>query len=323
MPTALITGISGQDGSYLAETLLKVGYRVVGMVRRSTSASYPRIEHIRNAIELAYGDLLNQDSLEGLLRKYRPVEVYNFAASVPPTSESFREPIATGEINGLAVLRLLEAIRVVDPTIRFCQASSSALFGKACESPQRETTPFSPSNPYGVAKLFGHWITVNYRETYGMFACSGILFNHESPRRGEEFVTRKIARAVAKIKAGLQDSLQLGDMEARRDWGYAADYVQAMWLMLQAPAADDYVLATGETHSVRELCQIAFGHVGLRYESYVVQEAQSRRVSEAVQVVGDPAKARRVLGWHPTLTFRDLVCEMVDSEIKALDRHER
>jgi GDPmannose 4,6-dehydratase len=200
--------------------------------------------------------------------------------------------VATGEFNGLAVLRLLEAIRVVDPAIRFCQASSSALFGKACESPQRETTPFYPCNPYGVAKLYGHWITVNYRETYGMFACSGILFNHESPRRGEEFVTRKIAVAVARIKAGRQDSLHLGDLEARRDWGYAADYVQAMWLMLQAPAADDYVLATGETHSVGELCQIAFGHVGLKYENYVVQEAQSLRATEAVQVVGDSGKAQ-------------------------------
>jgi GDPmannose 4,6-dehydratase len=318
VPTALITGISGQDGSYLAENLLERGYRVVGMVRGSAWATYPRIEHIRKEIELAEGDLLNQGSLEGLLRKYRPAEVYNFAASHPSSYQSFHQPVLTGEFNGLGVLRLLEAIRIVDSAIRFCQASTSELFGNARESPQCETTQFYPRNPYGVAKLYGHWITVNYRETHGMFACSSILFNHESPRRGDEFVTRKITRAVARIKAGLQNSLYLGDLEARRDWGYAADYVRAMWLMLQAPAADDYVLATGETHSVREFCRIAFGHVALNYERYVLQDTQKRRATETVQLVGDYGKARRVLGWHPTLTFQQLVCAMVDSDIEAV-----
>lgn len=317
MPTALITGITGQDGSYLAEWLLQKGYRVVGVVRPSAPVSYARIEHLRHRIELAQTDLLDEDSLEELLRSQRPDEVYNFAARASST-QLFDEPVLTGELNGLAVLRLLEAIRTVDPAVRFCQASSSEMFGKTRESPQSETTPFYPRNPYGVAKLYGHWITVNYRETHGLFACSSILFNHESPRRGEEFVTRRITRAVARIKAGLQETLQLWDLQARRDWGYAGDYVQAMWRMLQVPVADDYVLATGESHSVREFCEVAFRRVGLNYEDHVVQDPNGRPSAETVPLVGDAGKARRLLDWQPTMSFDELVCAMVDAEVQAL-----
>jgi GDPmannose 4,6-dehydratase len=317
--TALITGISGQDGSYLAEILVENGYRVVGIVRGPKSAPYPRIEHLRDAIELDACDLLDQNAIEGLLRHYRPTEVYNLCARAN-SAQSFSEQVRAGQFDGLAVLRMLEAIRFVDPTIRFCQASTSEMFGKAHESPQKETTIFYPRNPYGVAKLYGHWITVNYRETQRMFACCSILFNHESPRRGELFVTRKVSRAAARIKAGLQDEVRLGDLDARRDWGYALDYVRGMWLMLQAPTADDYVLATGETHSVRELCSIAFGHVGLYYENHVVQEMQEQRPPDTVQLVGDSEKARRVLKWRPTLTFEELVRTMVDSDLGRLAR---
>jgi len=313
--TSLITGIGGQDGSYLAEILLKAGYRVVGMVRGSTSAPQPRIEHLRNSIELTEGDLLDQHSLQRVLEKYGPREIYNFAAQHPASSQSFSDPVTTGELNALGVLRLLEAIRAVDPTMRFCQASTAQIFGKARESPQHENTPFRPTNPYGVAKLYAHWITVNYRESHGMFACSSILFNHESPRRAERFVTRKITLAVARIKAGLQDRLYLEDLDARRDWGYAADYVHAMWLMLQAPMADDYVLATGESHSVREFCQIAFEHAGLDYEQYVTPSPRNALTTHTSELVGDAGKARKVLHWRPTLTFRALVQMMVDADI--------
>jgi GDPmannose 4,6-dehydratase len=320
MLTALITGIGGQDGSYLAELLLQAEYRVVGMVRGLTSAAQPRIEHLRGSIELTEGNLLDQHSLENVIDRYRPTEIYNFAASHPASSQSFRDPVLTGEFNGIAVIRLLESVRAVDPTIRFCQASSAQIFGRACESPQSENTPFYPTNPYGIAKSYGHWITVNYREAHSIFACSSILFNHESPRRGEKFVTRKITRAVARIKAGLQNCLYLDDLEARRDWGYAADYVRAMWLMLQAPVADDYVLATGETHSVRDFCRIAFEYVGLDYEQYVTQEPGRRRATHTVELVGDAGKARRLLNWHPTLTFRELVKMMVESDLALVAR---
>ena len=315
--TALITGVSGQDGSYLAELLLANDYRVVGIVRGPLSAPYPRIEHLRGSIELDTCDLLDQTSLETLLRHYRPREIYNFC-SMTNSAQSFSEQVRAGQFDALAVLRLLEAIRLVNPEIRFCQASTSELFGKARQSPQNETTAFYPRNPYGVTKLYGHWITVNYRETQRMFACSSILFNHESPRRGEQFVTRKISRAVARIKAGLQHTLQLGDLDAQRDWGYAPDYTRAMWLMLQAPVADDYVLGTGEAHSVREFCRLAFGHVGLCYENHVVQEIQQERPTDTVQLVGDSQKARQALKWRPTMSFEELVCAMVDSDVGDL-----
>ena len=302
----------------MAELLLQQGYRVIGAVRPPLAESYPRLAHIQDAIELTEGDLLNQSSLEQLLRKHRPTQVYNFAAIVPSSFQSFGEPLLTGELNGLGVLRLLEAIRAVDPAIRFCQASSCTMFGKAREAPQRETTPFYPNSPYAVAKLYGHWITVNYRESHRMFACSAILFNHESPRRPDAFVSRKIARAVAAIKAGIQHSLPLRNIDGLRDWGYAVDYVHAMWLMLQAPVADDYVLATGEAHSVREFCRIAFEHVGLDFQRYVVQDKSSDQAAQTVQMVGDPRKAQRALGWRPTLSFPDLVRLMVDAEIAAL-----
>jgi len=319
VPTALITGVSGQDGSYLAEILLENGYRIVGIVRGPKSAPYPRIEHLRNRIELDTCDLLDPKALEELLRYYHPTEVYNLCARAN-SAQPFSEQVRQGQFDSVAVLRMLEAIRVVNPTIRFCQASTSELFGKSSGSPQSEATAFYPRNPYGVAKLYGHWITVNYRETQGMFACSSILFNHESPRRGEQFVTRKISLAVARIKAGQQDSVHLGDLDARRDWGYALDYARGMWLMLQAPAADDYVLSTGATHSVREFCRIAFGHVGLCYEDHVVQEMREQRPVDTVLLVGNSQKARRVLQWRPTLTFDDLVRAMVDSDLDRLAR---
>jgi GDPmannose 4,6-dehydratase len=317
MPTALITGITGQDGSYLADFLLEKGYRVVGVVRRSSTVNFDRIQHIQDRIEIVQGDLLDQGSLVQLLQEYRPHEVYNLAAqSFVPTS--FNQPVLTGEVTALGVTRMLEAIRIVDRNIRFYQASSSEMFGKVQEVPQTEKTPFYPRSPYGVAKVYGHYITVNYRESYGLFAVSGILFNHESPRRGLEFLPRKVAHGVARIKLGLANELCLGNLEARRDWGYAPDYVRGICLMLQQEKPDDYVLATGETHSVREFVQIAFDHVGLDWEQYVVVDPKYYRPAEVDLLVGNPAKARRVLGWEPTVTFEQLVRLMVDADLALL-----
>ncbi len=317
MPTALITGITGQDGSYLAEFLLGKGYQVVGMVRRSSTVTFDRIRHIQNDVHIVQGDLLDQMSLASLLQEYQPQEVYNLAAqSFVPTS--WTQPVLTGEFTALGVTKMLEAIRIVNPQIRFYQASSSEMFGKVQEVPQTERTPFYPRSPYGVAKLYGHWITVNYRESYNLFACSGILFNHESPRRGLEFSTHKVTHGVAKIKLGRAKELRLGNLESRRDWGYAGDYVRAMWLMLQQEQPDDYVVATGETHSVRELCEVAFGHVGLNYQDYVVQDQRFFRPAEVDLLVGDAAKAGQKLGWEPSMTFRELIQMMVDADLEAL-----
>jgi GDPmannose 4,6-dehydratase len=317
MPTALITGITGQDGSYLAEFLLEKGYRVVGMVRRTSTINFDRIRHIQNQIEIAQGDLLDQTSLTDLLGEFQPDEVYNLAAqSFVPTS--WKQPTLTGEFTALGVTRILEAVRMVNPKIKFYQASSSEMFGKVMEVPQTERTPFYPRSPYGVAKVYGHWITVNYRESYDMFACSGILFNHESPRRGLEFVTHKVTHAVAKIKLGAAKELRLGNLEAQRDWGYAGDYVRAMWLMLQQATPDDYVIATGETHSVRELCEVAFAHVGLDYGDFVVQDPKFYRPAEVDLLIGNPEKAGRVLGWEPQVNFKQLVEMMVDADLDAL-----
>ena len=320
MPTALITGVTGQDGSYLAELLLEQGYTVISMVRRTSTINFDRLTHIQDKIEIVQGDLLDQMSLIGILQDYRPQEVYNLAAqSFVPTS--FTQPVLTGEFTALGVTRMLDAIRLVDPTIRFYQASSSEMFGKVVEVPQRESTPFYPRSPYGVAKVYGHWITVNYRESYDMFACSGILFNHESPRRGLEFVTHKITNAVAKIKLGLASELRLGNLDARRDWGYAADYVRAMWLMLQQDAPDDYVVATGETHSVEEFVSEAFSYLDMDWRDYVVQDPRYYRPAEVDLLVGNPEKAGRVLGWEPTVDFRQLVQLMVDADLTEL-QHE-
>lgn len=317
MPRALITGITGQDGSYLAEFLLEKGYEVIGMVRRTSTVNFSRIQHIQDKITLVSGDLLDQGSLIAILRDYQPDEVYNLAAqSFVPTS--WEQPVFTGEVTALGVTRMLEAIRTVDPSIRFYQASSSEMFGKVREVPQNELTPFYPRSPYGVAKIYGHWITVNYRESFGIYAVSGILFNHESPRRGLEFVTRKVSYGVAKIKLGLAKELRLGNLDARRDWGFAGDYVRAMWLMLQQPAPDDYVVGTGETRSVRELCEIAFAHVGLNWRDYVVQDPRYMRPAEVDLLVADPSKARQVLGWEPTVSFKELVKMMVDADLKLL-----
>jgi GDPmannose 4,6-dehydratase len=317
MPTALITGVTGQDGSYLAEFLLEKNYRVIGMVRRTSTINFDRIKHIQDRIEIVQGDLLDQMSLIGILQEHRPSEVYNLAAqSFVPTS--FTQPVLTGEFTALGVTRVLEAIRIVDPTIRFYQASSSEMFGKVVEVPQRETTPFYPRSPYGVAKVYGHWITVNYRESYNLHANSGILFNHESPRRGLEFVTHKITHAAARIKLGLSSELHLGNLEARRDWGFAGDYVRAMWLMLQQGTPDDYVVATGETHSVQEFVEEAFGYLNLDWRKYVKQDPRFYRPAEVDLLVGDPAKAGRKLGWEPTVDFRQLVRLMVDSDLKML-----
>ena len=317
MKTALITGITGQDGSYLAEFLLEQGYRVVGMVRRSSTENFSRIHHLTDRIEIVQGDLLDQFSLISLLQTYRPAEVYNLAAqSFVPTS--WTQPVLTGEFTALGVTRMLEAVRLVDPSIKFYQASSSEMFGKARETPQNELTSFYPRSPYGVAKVYGHWITVNYRESYDLFACSGILFNHESPRRGLEFVTRKVSYNVAKIHLGLADTLPLGNLDARRDWGYAAEYVQAMWLMLQQDQPDDFVVATGKTHSVRELVEIAFGHVGRNWKDHVVIDPALVRPAEVDLLLGDASKARRVLGWEPKTSFAHLVRLMVDADIALL-----
>ncbi len=317
---ALITGITGQDGSYLAEFLLEKGYEVIGMVRRTSTVNFDRIRHIQDRLTLVQGDLLDQASVIDILAEHRPDEVYNLAAqSFVPTS--WKQPVLTGEFTALGVTRVLDAIRVVygpGRTARFYQASSSEMFGKVREVPQNEHTPFYPRSPYGVAKVYGHWITVNYRESYDMFACSGILFNHESPRRGFEFVTRKVTHEVARIKLGLSRELALGNLEAQRDWGYAGDYVQAMWLMLQQNQPDDYVVATGETHSVRELCQVAFEHVGLDYRDFVRVDARFLRPAEVDQLVGDATKARSVLGWRPNVSFAELIRMMVDADLELL-----
>jgi len=317
MPIALITGITGQDGSYMAELLLARGYRVVGTVRPGKEPDYLRIAHVRERLQIVEGDLLDERALRRLIEQHRPTEIYNLAARAS-SSQLFQEPILTAEFNAVAVARILEAIRQVDPRIRFCQASSSEMFGNSLESPQHERTPFRPRNPYGVAKLFAHGMVETYRDTYGLFACSSILFNHESPRRGPEFVTRKIALGAARIKAGCTDSLPLGNLEARRDWGYAGDYVQGMWRMLQVAEPGDYVLATGETHSVKEFCEAAFERVGLDYRRHVAVDPQARRPPETVQLVGDASKARALLGWQPTVSFRDLVYMMVDADLERL-----
>ncbi len=317
MPTALVTGITGQDGSYLAEFLLEKGYRVIGMVRRTSTINFDRIRHIQNDVEIVQGDLLDQMSLVDILNEHKPTEVYNLAAqSFVPTS--FKQPVLTGEFTALGVTRVLEAIRIVNPRIRFYQASSSEMFGKVQHVPQTEQTPFYPRSPYGVAKLYGHWLTINYRESYNIFGCSGILFNHESPRRGLEFVTHKVTHAVALIKLGKAKELRLGNLEARRDWGYAGDYVKAMWLMLQQPRPDDYVVATGETHSVREFCEVAFNMVGLNYQDYVVQDQRFYRPAEVDLLVGDAAKAGAVLGWEPEVSFKQLVELMVEADMDAV-----
>jgi GDPmannose 4,6-dehydratase len=315
---ALITGITGQDGSYLAELLLDEGYEVIGMVRRSSTVTFERIAHLQDRIATVPGDLLDQASLIDLLRTYRPNEVYNLAAQ-SFVQTSFSQPVLTGDVTGLGVTRLLDAIRIADPDIRFYQASSSEMFGKVVEVPQKETTPFYPRSPYGVAKVYGHWITVNYRESYDLHASSGILFNHESPRRGLEFVTRKISNTVAKIKLGQANELRLGNLDAKRDWGFAGDYVRAMWLMLQQDTPDDYVVATGTTQSVREFCEVAFGHVGLNYEDHVVIDEAFYRPAEVDLLVGTPEKAEKVLGWKPTVGFQDLVTMMVDADIALLE----
>jgi GDPmannose 4,6-dehydratase len=317
MPKALITGVTGQDGSYLAEFLLDKGYEVVGMVRRTSHHSYERIDHLLDRIEIVAADLLDQHSLTVVLQDVRPDEVYNLAAqSFVPTS--WTQPVLTGEFTALGVTRILEAIRLVHPTARFYQASSSEMFGKVTETPQRETTSFYPRSPYGVAKVYGHWITVNYRESYDLFAVSGILFNHESPRRGIEFVTRKVTDGVARIKLGLAEDLHLGNLDAQRDWGYAGDYVEAMWLMLQQPEARDYVVGTGVTHSVRELVEVAFRHVGLDYRQYVVSDPRFHRPAEVELLLADPSRARRELGWQPKVSFEQLVTMMVDADLARL-----
>jgi GDPmannose 4,6-dehydratase len=315
MPIALVTGITGQDGSYLAEFLLSKGYEVVGMARRSSTMTWERIAHIQDDIIIYQGDLHDQSSLVSILEEHKPDEVYNLAAqSFVPTS--WNQAVLTGEVTGLGVTRLLEAIRLVVPKARFYQASSSEMFGKVVEVPQRESTPFYPRSPYGVAKVYGHWITVNYRESYNLFAVSGILFNHESPRRGLEFVTRKISDSVARIKLGKLKELRLGNLEARRDWGFAGDYVEAMWLMLQQEKPGDFVVGTGETHSVKEFCELAFGLVGLDYKEYVVQDPRFYRPAEVDLLVSDPSKARKVLGWEQKVSIKELVKMMVEADLQ-------
>lgn len=316
---ALITGITGQDGSYLADFLLTQGYEVHGLVRRSSSDNCDRIEHLRGKVTLHQADLLDQLSLVTVIEAARPREIYNLAAqSFVPAS--WQQPLLTGEFTALGVTRMLEAVRLVDPTIRFYQASSSEMFGQVKVEPQDERTPFWPRSPYGVAKVYGHWITVNYRESYGLYAVSGILFNHESPRRGKEFVSRKITDAVARIKLGLQDQLKLGNLDAQRDWGYAGDYVRAMWLMLQQPQPDDYVVATGKKHTVREFCDLAFAHVGLQAAGHVETDPSLLRPAEVNTLCGNAAKARQQLGWQPTMSFPELVATMVDADLERVKR---
>ena len=318
MKKALVTGITGQDGSYLAELLLEKDYEVWGMHRRTSTVTFDRITHLMDRIQLIQGDLLDQNSLQSILRKAQPDEVYNLAAqSFVPTS--WDQPLLTGEITGLGVTRLLEAIRNINPRIRFYQASTSEMFGKVREVPQKETTPFHPRSPYGVSKVYGHWITVNCRESYNMFACSGILFNHESPRRGLEFVTRKITDGAVRIKLGLSQELRLGNLDAKRDWGFAGDYVVAMWLMLQQDRPEDYVIATGKTHSVRELVEAAFGCLDLDWEKYVKVDQRFVRPAEVDLLIGDPSKARKKLGWEPKVSFEELVRMMVESDLKRYE----
>jgi GDPmannose 4,6-dehydratase len=317
MPTALITGITGQDGSYLAELLLAKGYRVAGVVRRSSTTPYERIAHLVDRVELASADLLDQTSLTDVIEAYKPDEIYNLAAQ-SFVAASWTQPVLTGEFTALGVTRMLEAMKKAAPKARFYQASSSEMFGKVFETPQTESTPFYPRSPYGVAKVYGHWITVNYRESFNLYAVSGILFNHESPRRGLEFVTRKVTDAAARIKLGRAKEVRLGNLDARRDWGYAGDYVDAMWRMLQQDTPSDFVIGTGETFSVRDLCERAFSHVGLDYRDYVVQDPQFFRPAEVDLLISDPSRARKVLGWEPKVTFRQLVEMMVDAD---LERH--
>ena len=314
---ALITGISGQDGPYLAEFLLPKGYEVIGMARRTSSAKYERIEHLLDQITLVQGDLIDQSSLLSIMEEYEPDEIYNLAAQ-SFVGTSWQQPLLTAETTALGVTRILETIKIACPKARFYQASSSEMFGKVVETPQTEKTPFHPRSPYGVAKVYGHWITVNYRESYNLFAASGILFNHESPRRGIEFVTRKITHHVAQIKLGFKNELRLGNLDARRDWGYAGDYIQAMWRMLQQDSPNDYVISTGETHSVREFCEAAFGYVGLDYQEYVVQDPRFYRPAEVDLLVGDAKKADEELGWKPSVSFEELVEMMVEQDIKTL-----
>ncbi len=317
MPNALITGVTGQDGSYLAEFLLSKGYNVYGVVRRASTENFERIEHLRDRLTLVQADLLDHLSLIEALEESQPEEVYNLAAqSFVPTS--WKQPMLTAEFDAVGVTRLLESIRTVNPKIRYYQASSSEMFGKVLEVPQKETTPFYPRSPYGVAKVYGHFITVNYRESYNMFACSGILFNHESPRRGKEFVTRKITDAVARIKEGVQEDLKLGNINAERDWGFAGDYIRAMWMMLQQDEASDFVVATGETHSVREFARLAFEHVDLDWEKYVRSDPSLHRPAEVDQLIGDPSRAKSVLGWELEVDFPGLVKMMVDSDLERV-----
>ncbi|HEY2806047.1 MAG TPA: GDP-mannose 4,6-dehydratase [Gemmatimonadales bacterium] len=319
MPTALVTGITGQDGSYLAELLLEKGYRVVGVVRRTSHDSYERIQHLVGKVEIVPADLLDQHSLQSVISESRPDEVYNLAAqSFVPTS--WNQPVLTGEFTGLGVTRMLDAVRLAKPDARFYQASSSEMFGKVRETPQRETTPFHPRSPYGVAKVYGHYITVNYRESYGMFAVSGILFNHESPRRGLEFVTRKISDGVARIKLGMTDHLSLGNLDARRDWGFAGDYVEAMWRMLQQPSPEDFVVGTGTHHSVRDCCECAFGAAGLDWRKHVRHDARYDRPAEVDTLLADNSKARSQLGWEPKVDFARLMKMMVDADVNRLSR---
>jgi GDPmannose 4,6-dehydratase len=319
---ALITGITGQDGSYLAELLLAKGYHVIGMVRRSSTVNFERIGHLQDDIELVPGDLLDEVSMIQIMRSQRPDEVYNLAAQ-SFVQTSFSQPVLTGETTALGVTRILDAIRLSDHNVRLYQASSSEMFGKVVEVPQSESTPFYPRSPYGVAKLYGHWITVNYRESYGMHASSGILFNHESPRRGLEFVTRKIANGVARIKLGLDSEIRLGNLEAQRDWGFAGDYVDAMWRMLQCDEPSDFVVSTDETHSVREFCEIAFGHVGLEWSDHVVIDERFFRPAEVELLVGDASRAREILGWQAATPFVDLVTMMVEADLDNVARQQR
>ncbi len=319
---ALITGLTGQDGSYLAELLLEKGYDVIGMVRRTSTINFERIEHIQDDIEIVQGDLLDEMSLINVIRQHRPDEIYNLAAQ-SFVQTSWQQAVLTGETTALGVTRMLNAVREADNDVRFYQASSSEMFGKVLEVPQTEETPFYPRSPYGVAKLYGHWITVNYRESYNLHATSGILFNHESPRRGLEFVTRKITNHVARIKQGLATELRLGDLDPQRDWGFAGDYVEAMWLMLQQDEPQDYIISTGETHSVQEFCELAFGHVDLDWQDYVVQDKAFMRPAEVDLLIGDPAKARKELNWEAKTSFQELVEMMVDGDMDLVARQQR
>ena len=322
MPRALITGVTGQDGSYLAELLLNKGYQVAGMVRRSSTVSFERITHLMDQVEFVSGDLLDQVSMVQALRSFEPEEVYNLAAQ-SFVQTSFSQPVLTGETTALGVTRLLDAVRLVDPSIRYYQASSSEMFGKVAQVPQTEATPFHPRSPYGVAKVYGHWITVNYRESYGLHASSGMLFNHESPRRGLEFVTRKISHGAARIALGQESELRLGNLDAKRDWGFAGDYVEAMWRMLQQDEPGDFVVCTGQTHSVREFCQVAFSHLGLDWEAHVVIDEEFVRPAEVDLLVGDASRAAKVLGWSPTVDFEGLVTMMVDADMALLEGRRR